>query len=95
MNPIDIAFNDSNLYFQNTDILQSRIGFVSPINIDVFVKKSFAVTTENLLISGAYINVFNSSHGISDTFIVYQIALNNNQPLFQTEGKINFDLENQ
>lgn len=95
MNAVTIAFNDSNLYFPNAETLQSRIWFVNPIDIDVFVQKSFEIQKENMLMSGAYIKVFNSSHVISDTFLVYKIHPNANQNIFQTKGKITFKLENQ
>lgn len=95
MNTANILFNDSNLYFPNAEILQSRIWFVNPMDIDIFVKKSFGVAEQNVLIYGAYIQAFNSNHVIDDMFIVYQIQLHNNQPIINTEGKITFNLKKQ
>ncbi|PJA48825.1 MAG: hypothetical protein CO170_01400 [candidate division SR1 bacterium CG_4_9_14_3_um_filter_40_9] len=95
MEPAQILFSDSNLYFQDTSSLQSNIGFINPMDIDIYVKKSFSCFQEPVNIIGGYIQAFNSSHRIDQACTCYKINLTNNQPLLQAEGIITFDLEHQ
>jgi len=94
MDPINIIFNDSNLYLQNPDILQSQIGFVSPMDIDIYVKRSFSITNIQTTISWWYIQAFNKDHMIDEYFNYYKIQLNNWKAIIPSQWMIKFDLEN-
>lgn len=89
----DISFSDSNKYLQDTSILQSEVWFVSQLNIDIYVKKTFKYSQDGITVSGWYIKSFNSSHRISDSFVCYKIQLINNQPFVSTQWAVTFDLK--
>lgn len=94
MDQTNIMFNDSNLYFQNPEILQSKIGFANPLDIDIYVKKSFSVLDQQVVISWWYIQTFNKNHIIDEFFNCYKIQLANGQPIIPSKWIIKFDLEN-
>lgn len=88
-----ILFSDSNEYLQNPAFLQSDIWFVSPLDIDIYVKKSFTYTQDHVVVSGWHIQPFNSNHRISDPFVCYKIQSENNQPFISTQWSVTFNLE--
>ncbi len=90
-----ILFSDSNEYLQNPAFLQSDIWFVSPLDIDIYVKKSFTYMQDHVVVSGWHIQPFNSNHRISDPFVCYKIQSENNQPFISTQWSVTFNLEKQ
>lgn len=95
MQPTDIIFSNSNEYLQNPAFLQSDIWFVSHLDIDIYVKKTFIYAQNQVTVSGGYVQPFNSSHNINDPFVFYKIQLANAQPFLTTQWLITFDLEKQ
>ncbi len=90
-----VTFNDSNLYFQNTQFLQSTIWFVSIVDIDTYVKYSFTSTIGELIVFWWDIKTFNKDHIENENFVVYQIQSTNNLPLIQSQDMIRIDLSDE
>jgi len=94
MDQINIMFSDSNQYFSNAKILQTDVGFVNPLDIDIYVKRSFSCVHNNVTIAWWNIQTFNKDHMIDERFVCYQIALVSGQPFLKTEWIVKFNLEN-
>ena len=90
-----ILFNDSNQYFPDANILQSSIGFVSPLDIDIYIKTSFGILSNQVMITWGAVECFNKDHLVDERFICYKIEGLDNKPLLKTEGFIKFNLEKQ
>ncbi|MEI7562918.1 MAG: hypothetical protein WCJ39_04385 [bacterium] len=70
---MDMTFSDSNQYVQNTEVLQSALGFVNAMDIDIYVKRSFSTSQDMTSISGGLIASFTKDHLIDEQFLYYRI----------------------
>lgn len=70
---MDMIFSDSNQYVQNTEVLQSALGFVSAMDIDIYVKRSFSTSLNAMTLSGGFIASFTKDHLIDEQFLYYHI----------------------
>ena len=46
-----LLFSQSNAYFPYEELLEKSIGFSNPLNIDNYIKQSFGLLTENLMLT--------------------------------------------
>ena len=94
-----IVFSDSNQYVQDTQALQKALGFVNPLAIDIYVKRSFFLEEKSTTLSWGLIASFTKDHLVDEEFLYYQIqspslsSLPSTQTITCTlEGKSSFVL---
>lgn len=78
---MDMIFSDSNQYVQDTEVLQSALGFVSAMDIDIYVKRSFFINQWTTSISGGVIASFTKDHLVDEEFLYYRIQSENLQQI--------------
>lgn len=66
--------NNNSFFPEGIDFLQ-KIGFVSMLSIDMYVKYSFQKANWSNMIQGAEIDTYDNDHNINDTFFVHKITL--------------------
>lgn len=87
-----LLFSQSNAYFPYEEMLQTSIGFANPLDIDTYIKQSFGLLTDTIMLTGAEVQCFTKDHLIDEHFICYKIEGINQKPIIITEGKISGDL---
>ena len=80
-----LLFAESNAYFPHEELLQSSINFVNPLDIDTYIKQSFGLLTDSLMLTWAEVTPFSKDHLIDEHFLCYKIEGLNNKKLVQTE----------
>lgn len=90
-----ILFSESNAYFPYEELLQNRIWFSNTLDIDTYVKESFGVLTDKIMITGGDIQCFSKDHLIDEEFICYKIEGLNHTALIKSEGMIKYNLGDQ
>lgn len=90
-----ILFSESNAYFPYEELLQNRIWFSNTLDIDTYVKQSFGLLTNNLMLTWGDIECFSKDHLIDEEFICYKIDGLNHQPLIVSKGMIKCNLGEQ
>jgi hypothetical protein len=88
-----IAISSSNQYFMEGPFLQTGAWFVSPTDIDVYVKDSFATSTPALLVNWWYIQSYNKDHLMSEEFVCYKLMTPNQQPIIVSQWPVRFNLD--
>jgi len=83
-----LLFSQSNAYFPYEEMLQTSIGFANPLDIDTYIKQSFGLLTDTIMLTGAEVQCFTKDHLIDEHFICYKIEWINQKPIIITEGKI-------
>jgi hypothetical protein len=46
-----LLFSQSNAYFPYEEMLQTSIGFANPLDIDTYIKQSFGLLTDNIMLT--------------------------------------------
>ena len=90
---MEMIFSDSNQYVQNTEALAGTLGFVSAMDIDIYVKRSFSTDVNATNISGGFIASFTKDHLIDEQFLYYRIHSDTAQKLLSSTGTITCTLE--
>lgn len=72
---LGLQYSTNNDFFvEGIDFLQ-KIGFVSMLSIDMYVKYSFQKANRSNLIQGAEIDTYDNDHEVNDTFFVHKVHL--------------------
>ena len=90
-----LLFSQSDQYFPYEEMLQTSIGFSNPLDIDTYVKQSFGLLTDTLMLTWAEIQSFTKDHLIDEEFICYKIEGLNHTSLLPATGKISCNLKKQ
>lgn len=76
---LGLQFASNNEFFDDKIDFLQKIGFVSILSIDMYVKYSFQKTNRNTIIQGAEIDTYDNDHMVNDTFFVHKIQLPQNR----------------
>ncbi len=87
-----LLFSQSNAYFPYEEMLQTSIGFANPLDIDTYIKQSFGLLTDTIMLTGAEVQCFTKDHLIDEHFICYKIEGINQKPVLITDWKISCNL---
>lgn len=90
-----LLFTSSNQYFQDAAILQSRVWFVAPLAMDIYVATSFSGFLNTLVLTGGYFQTFTKNHVIDDSFLCYRIERIDHQALFPLSWKLTLTFTDQ
>jgi len=88
-----LLFSQSNAYFPYEELLEKSIGFSNPLNIDNYIKQSFGLLTENLMLTWAEVQCFNKDHLIEESFLCYKIEGKDHKKIIETQGMISCNLK--
>lgn len=83
-----LLFAQSNAYFPNEELLQSSINFVNPLDIDTYIKQSFGLLTDSIMLTGAEVLPYTKDHLVDEHFLCYKIEGLNNKKLIDTKWVI-------
>ena len=83
-----LLFAQSNAYFPHEELLQSSINFVNPLDIDTYIKQSFGLLTDSLMLTWAEVIAFSKDHLVDEHFLCYKIEWLNNKKLIETQWVI-------
>jgi hypothetical protein len=86
-----LQFSPSQLFFDKQIPLLQRLGFLSPANIDTYIKYSFQLVEEHFFIQGAELQGFDTSHEITDQGIIYKIGVD--KPKYGDISSLTLELE--
>lgn len=83
-----LLFSQSNAYFPYEEVLQNRIGFSNTLNIDTYIKESFGLLTDNIMLTWADVQCFSKDHLVDEQFICYKVEGLDHKPLVISKGMI-------
>jgi hypothetical protein len=89
--PSPLQFSSSKIFFDKQLPLLQRLGFLSPTNIDTYIKYSFQFVEEQYFLQGAEIQGFNTNHETTDQGILYKMSVAN--PKYNDIYSLTIDLE--
>lgn len=72
---LGLQYASNNEFFEDKIDFLQKIGFVSILSIDMYVKYSFQKANRDTIIQGAEIDTYDNDHMVNDTFFVHKIQL--------------------